>query len=57
VSVRAQQGEKRTQSIYLPTEMLDEIVAEAARLDRSVAWIVQRAWMFARRAVADIEDE
>jgi uncharacterized small protein (TIGR04563 family) len=57
VSVRAQQAEKRTQSIYLPTEMLDEIVAEAARLDRSVSWIVQRAWMFARRAVADIEDE
>ena len=29
-------------------EMLEEIKEEAARLDRSLSWIVQRAWKIAR---------
>jgi uncharacterized small protein (TIGR04563 family) len=28
--------------------MLKEIEREAARLDRSVSWVVQRAWKLAR---------
>jgi uncharacterized small protein (TIGR04563 family) len=28
--------------------MLEEIKEEAARLDRSLSWIVQRAWKIAR---------
>jgi uncharacterized small protein (TIGR04563 family) len=30
--------------------MLEEIRNEAARLDRSLSWIVQRAWKVAREA-------
>jgi len=34
--------DKRKQSLYFPEEMLTEIQHEAARLDRSLSWIVQR---------------
>jgi uncharacterized small protein (TIGR04563 family) len=40
--------EQRKQSLYFPREMLEEIRNEAARLDRSLSWIVQRAWKVAR---------
>jgi len=41
-------SDKRKQSLYFPEEMLQEIKDEAARLDRSLSWIVQRAWKQAR---------
>lgn len=41
-------GDKRKQSLYFPEAMLQEIKDEAARLDRSLSWIVQRAWKLAR---------
>lgn len=34
--------DKRKQSLYFPETMLKEIQSEAARLDRSLSWIVQR---------------
>jgi uncharacterized small protein (TIGR04563 family) len=34
--------DKRKQSLYFPEAMLEEIQHEAARLDRSLSWIVQR---------------
>ena len=44
----ASKTDKRKQSLYFPEEMLEEIKEEAARLDRSLSWIVQRAWKIAR---------
>ncbi|HEY5946989.1 MAG TPA: TIGR04563 family protein [Kofleriaceae bacterium] len=41
-------SDKRKQSLYFPEEMLKEIQTEGARLDRSLSWIVQHAWKFAR---------
>ena len=41
-------SDKRKQSLYFPESMLDEIKEEAARLDRSLSWVVQRAWKMAR---------
>jgi uncharacterized small protein (TIGR04563 family) len=38
-------SDKRKQSLYFPESMLQEIKDEAARLDRSLSWIVQRASM------------
>lgn len=35
-------SDKRKQSLYFPESMLQEIQHEAARLDRSLSWIVQR---------------
>lgn len=40
--------DKRKQSLYFPESMLEEIKKEAARLDRSLSWVVQRAWKIAR---------
>jgi uncharacterized small protein (TIGR04563 family) len=40
--------DSRKQSLYFPEEMLKEIALEAKRLDRSLSWVVQRAWRVAR---------
>jgi uncharacterized small protein (TIGR04563 family) len=42
-------SDKRKQSLYFSPEMLSEIASEAARQDRSLSWIVQKAWKTARR--------
>ncbi|MCP4678649.1 MAG: TIGR04563 family protein, partial [Deltaproteobacteria bacterium] len=39
--------DKRKQSLYFPEDMLNEITTEAARQDRSLSWIVQKAWKIA----------
>jgi uncharacterized small protein (TIGR04563 family) len=39
---------KCKQSLYFPKEMLDEMAAEAKRLQRPMSWVVQRAWRFAK---------
>jgi len=44
----AAKTDKRKQSLYFPEDMLQEIKEEAARLDRSLSWVVQRAWKLAR---------
>jgi len=43
--------DKRKQSLYFPEEMLGEIQTEATRLDRSLSWIVQRAWTIACKEI------
>ena len=56
-------SDKRKQSLYFPEQMLKEIQEEAARQDRSLSWIVQKAWKLSRReimkfpSVNDIEDD
>jgi uncharacterized small protein (TIGR04563 family) len=47
-------SDKRKQSLYFPEAMLQEIKDEAARLDRSLSWVVQRAWKLARLEVKKI---
>ena len=55
--------DKRKQSLYFPEEMLKEIGNEATRQDRSLSWIVQKAWKAARKemmsipSVQDISDD
>jgi uncharacterized small protein (TIGR04563 family) len=44
-------GNKRKQSLYFPVEMLEEIQREANRQDRSLSWIVQKAWLIARKEI------
>lgn len=38
-------------TVYFPPAMMAEIRAEAKRLDRSVSWIIQRAWLGSRADV------
>jgi uncharacterized small protein (TIGR04563 family) len=40
--------DKRKQSVYFSVEILKEIADAANRLDRSMSWIVQKAWKLAR---------
>ena len=47
-------SDKRKQSLYFPETMLAEIKEEAARLDRSLSWVVQRAWKLARNDIRKI---
>jgi uncharacterized small protein (TIGR04563 family) len=44
-------SDKRKQSLYFPEDMLKEIQAEATRQDRSLSWIVQKAWKIARKEI------
>ena len=44
-------SDKRKQSLYFPEVMLNEITAEANRQDRSLSWIVQKAWKIARKDI------
>jgi uncharacterized small protein (TIGR04563 family) len=37
--------------------MLAEIIAEAHRLDRSMSWVVQRAWEIARKDIKKMKAE
>ena len=46
-------SDKRKQSLYFPEDYLDEIRAESIRQDRSMSWIVQKAWEIARGRVKD----
>ncbi len=39
---------KKKLTLYFPEDMLEETKAEAERQDRSISWIIQRAWMIAR---------
>ena len=48
IAIDGAKTDKRKQSLYFPESMLQEIKEEAARLDRSLSWIVQRAWKLAR---------
>jgi uncharacterized small protein (TIGR04563 family) len=43
--------DKRKQSLYFPEDMLKEIQEEATRQDRSLSWIVQKAWKIARNDI------
>lgn len=48
IEATASKTDKRKQSLYFPESMLQEIKEEAARLDRSLSWVVQRAWKISR---------
>jgi uncharacterized small protein (TIGR04563 family) len=47
----AVKSDKREQSLFFPEEMLDQIKREANRQDRSLSWIVQRAWTLAHNFI------
>jgi uncharacterized small protein (TIGR04563 family) len=40
--------------LYFPEAMLEEIQKEAQRLQRSMSWVVQRAWKHARKEIKGI---
>ena len=48
---KSTKSEKSKKSFYLPVEFIEEIEKEALRLDRSLSWIVQRAWIEGREKI------
>ncbi|RDV39204.1 TIGR04563 family protein [Lujinxingia vulgaris] len=44
-------SDKRKQSLYFPEDYLDEIREESLRQDRSMSWVVQKAWEIARETI------
>lgn len=44
-------SDKRKQSLYFPEDYLDEIRDESLRQDRSMSWVVQKAWEIARDTI------
>lgn len=50
----ASSPDKRKQSLYFPEAMLSEMKEEATRLDRSLSWVVQRAWKVAKEQIAHL---
>lgn len=48
----ASTADNRKQSLYFPGSMLQEMKEEAARLDRSLSWVVQRAWKLSKADIA-----
>lgn len=49
---RMEGTERRKQSLYVDEVMLDEMRLEASRLNRSLSWVVSKAWKIARRELA-----
>jgi uncharacterized small protein (TIGR04563 family) len=54
VAPSSSSNDNRKQSLYFPEAMLEDIKAEAIRLDRSLSWVVQRAWKTARAEIRKI---
>ena len=48
------ESQKTKRSLYFPDEMLKEIGSEATRQDRSISWIVQKAWKASRKDIKSI---
>lgn len=44
-------SDKRKQSLYFPEDYLEEIKNESLRQDRSMSWLVQKAWEISRETI------
>ena len=47
-------SDHRKFSAYFPEQMISELEDEAQRLDRSMSWLLQRAWITARDEIAKL---
>ncbi len=50
--LRGFEGDKRKQTIFLPGDMLVQIRDQAERLDSSLSFVTQSAWVLAREAIS-----
>lgn len=47
----SRKSDPRKVSVYLPESMREEILAEGKRQDRSLSWLLQKAWRRAREEI------
>lgn len=43
--------DNRKQSLYFTSGMVEDMKVQAARLDRSLSWVVQKAWKLAQAEI------
>ena len=48
---------RQKRSLYFPQEMHDEIKSEAERIDRSLSWVVTKAWKLARDKISNLPSD
>ena len=53
----ADDPKNRKQSLYFSTDMHEEMKSEAARLDRSLSWVVTKAWKLAREKIKELPSD
>ena len=46
----------RQTTAYFPLEVIEELQREAERQDRSLSWLMQRAWKIARAEIRTAPD-
>lgn len=46
-------ADQRKQSLCFPLDMLREVRSEATRQDRTMSWLIQRAWKIARKRIKE----
>jgi uncharacterized small protein (TIGR04563 family) len=49
-------SDKIEKALFLSTAMVDELQSELRRVDRSMSWLAQRAWVFARERIIAATD-
>jgi len=42
------------QSLYFPVDMYHEVREEAARLDRSVSWVIVQSWKMSKSKIKEL---
>ena len=47
---------KNKRSVYLPSQIVEELESEAKRQDRTVSWLLKRAWLESREKVKKYPD-
>ena len=47
---------KNKRSVYLPDPIIQELEAEAKRQDRTVSWLIKRAWLESREKIRKYPD-
>ena len=47
---------KNKKTIYLPDQIVGELETEAKRQDRTVSWLIKRAWIESRKKIKEYPD-
>lgn len=47
---------KNKKTIYIPSQLLEELEVEAKRQDRTVSWLLKRAWLESRAKIKKYPD-
>lgn len=52
----ATKNAKNKKTIYLPDPIIQELESEAKRQDRTVSWLIKRAWIESRKKIQSYPD-